>query len=52
MNEKQVYCCAIRGRETDEGFRQLLEISSDTTAVNAITTVQKDCMIIEVYRDE
>lgn len=52
MNEKKVYCCAIRGRETDEGVSQILEISSETTAVNAITTVQKDCMILEVYRDE
>ena len=40
-------CCAIRGRYNEDGkIEQKLEIGSSDYA-NAITTVQKDCMIIE-----
>lgn len=41
-------CCAMRGRYNDDGkIEQQLEVNSADYA-NTITTVQKDCMILEV----
>ena len=41
-------CCAMRGRYDDNGkINQQLEVNS-TEYANAITTVQKDCMILEI----
>jgi hypothetical protein len=40
-------CCAMRGRYNENGkIEQNLEVNSSDFA-NAITTVQKDCMILE-----
>lgn len=40
-------CCAIRGRYDEIGkIEQNLEVNS-ADYVNTITTVQKDCMILE-----
>ena len=40
-------CCAMRGRYDENGqIVQNLEVNSSDYA-NAITTVQKDCMILE-----
>ena len=40
-------CCAMRGRYDENGqIEQNLEVNSSDYA-NAITTVQKDCMILE-----
>ena len=43
-------CCAMRGRYTEDGkVEQKLEINS-SNYINALTTVQKDCMILEVQK--
>ena len=40
-------CCAMRGRYDENGkIEQNLEVNSSDYS-NAITTVQKDCMILE-----
>ena len=42
---KEPKSCAVRGRETDSGNMQMLEVGSDVA--NALTTVQKDSLVIE-----
>lgn len=42
---KEPKSCAVRGRETENGTRQMLEVGDDVA--NALTTVQKDSMILE-----
>ena len=45
-------CCAMRGRYNEDGkIEQQLEVNSSEYA-NAITTVQKDCMILESFNKE
>lgn len=44
---EEITCCAMRGRYDENGkINQHLEVNSSDYA-NAITTVQKDCMILE-----
>ena len=46
--EELSVCCAMRGRYNEDGkIEQQLEVNS-SEYVNAITTVQKDCMILEI----
>lgn len=42
---------AIRGRESEDGIKQMLEINENETS-NAITTVQKDNVVVELYGDK
>lgn len=42
---KEPKSCAVRGRETSDGTVQQLEIGTDIA--NALTTVQKDSMVLE-----
>ena len=45
-------CCAMRGRYNEQGkIEQQLEINSSDYA-NALTTVQKDCMILEELTEQ
>jgi hypothetical protein len=49
---EEIICCAMRGRYDENGkIHQQLEINSSDYA-NAITTVGKDCMILEAYSAE
>lgn len=46
---KQVYAAAIRGRYNKAGrTQQCLEVRQDSTS-NALTTVQKDSLVVERY---
>lgn len=45
-------CCAMRGRYNEQGkIEQQLELNSSDYA-NALTTVQKDCMILEELTEQ
>lgn len=47
---QEVICDAIRGRNTEDGLQQQLELNSDITS-NSITTVQKDnVLFVADYR--
>ena len=50
--EELSICCAMRGRYNEQGkIEQQLEINSSDYA-NALTTVQKDCMILEELTEQ
>lgn len=47
---KEPKSCAVRGRDTENGTQQTLEVGGDVA--NALTTVQKDSMIFEPQSEE
>ena len=50
---KKILSCAIRGRSDGDWYtsehRQCLEIGNDVS--NAVTSVTKDCLLIEIYEE-